>query len=79
MNLHGPGVGRRQDMFIFGDSDLYDDLSTVMKIIGKQYVVFDDSVYFERRYMVCSFSVSNLTSPMNVFNKGMERRRFIIE
>lgn len=79
MHLHGPEVGRPYDVLIFGRNGLHPELTSFININCKQYVVFADSGYYKRIYMVCRYSGTKLRPAQKAFNTGMPRNRVTME
>ena len=55
LHLFGPMEGRRHDMFLYRESEIYQVLQTFLLISERQYYLYGDVAYTLRPYLQVGF------------------------
>lgn len=80
ITLHGPYPGRRHDAFLFQESGVTEQLSTLpLRPDGTKYVIYGDPAYAITDQVICPYPTVNITAEQQLFNDSMKDVRESVE
>lgn len=79
VSLLGAYPGRRHDAYIFGQSNLYEQLEVNTRFEDGHYVIYGDQAYGIRELLLCPYPGRVLNEAQQIFNLSMSRFRQAVE